>query len=170
MVLADDPAQSSYLKVPSQDSGGGGMVGTAADYLRFAQMLLNGGELDGVRILSEESVQEMTSDHLGPEYGDAPLATLAQAFGGFQPAEVIQAFKGIGFGYCGSVVRNGAGNTVFGTPGQYAWGGAASTDFWIDRPQKLVGMVLTQLLPAGTYPTRTIMNNATYQALVERYE
>jgi len=170
MVLADDPAQSSYLKVPSQDSGGGGMVGTAADYLRFAQMLLNGGELDGVRILSEESVQEMTSDHLGPEYGDAPLSTLAQAFGGLQPAEVIQAFKGIGFGYCGSVVRDGAGNTIFGTPGQYAWGGAASTDFWIDRPQKLVGMVLTQLLPAGTYPTRTIMNNATYQALVERYE
>ena len=170
MVLADDPAQSSYLKVPSQDSGGGGMVGTAADYLRFAQMLLNGGELDGVRILSEESVQEMTSDHLGPEYGDAPLSTLAQVFGGLQPAEVIQAFKGIGFGYCGSVVRDGAGNTIFGTPGQYAWGGAASTDFWIDRPQKLVGMVLTQLLPAGTYPTRTIMNNATYQALVERYE
>ena len=61
MVLSDDPAESRYLQVPSQDSGGGGMVGTAADYLRFAQMLLNGGELDGVRILREESVQEMTS-------------------------------------------------------------------------------------------------------------
>ncbi|MEE8437629.1 MAG: serine hydrolase domain-containing protein, partial [Candidatus Neomarinimicrobiota bacterium] len=168
MVLIDDPAQSSFLKVPSHDSGGGGMVGTADDYLRFAQMLLNGGELDGVRILSEESVQEMTRDHLGPEFGDAPLFTIAQAFGDDLPPEIIQAFKGIGFGYCGSIVRDGAGNTVFGTPGQYSWGGAWSTDFWIDRPQKLVGLVLTQIT-AGTYPIRTILNNATYEALVESY-
>jgi CubicO group peptidase (beta-lactamase class C family) len=168
MVLTDDPAQSSFLKVPSQDSGGGGMVGTAADYLRFAQMLLNGGELDGVRILSEESVQKMTSDHLGPEFGDAPLSTILQAFG-VPPAEAILAFQGIGFGYCGSVVRDGAGSTVFGTPGQYSWGGAWSTDFWIDRRQKLVGLVLTQIT-AGTYPIRMILNNATYEALVERYE
>lgn len=169
MVLTDDPAQSSFLKVPSRDSGSGGMVGTATDYLRFAQMLLNGGELDGVRILSEESVQEMTSDHLGPEFGDAPLSTIAQAFGADLPPEVIQAFKGIGFGYCGSVVRDGAGNTLFGTPGQYSWGGAWSTDFWIDRPQKLVGLVLTQIT-VGTYPIRMILNDATYEALVERYE
>jgi CubicO group peptidase (beta-lactamase class C family) len=168
MVLTDDPAKSSYLKVPSHDSGGGGMVGTAADYLRFAQMLLNGGELDGVRILSEESVQKMTSDRLGPEFGDAPLSTVVQAFG-VPPAEAVQAFQGIGFGYCGSVVRDGAGNTVFGTPGQYSWGGAWSTEFWIDRSQKLVGLVLTQIT-TGTYPIRMIMNDATYEALVERYE
>jgi CubicO group peptidase (beta-lactamase class C family) len=168
MVLTDDPAQSSFLKIPSRDSGGGGMVGTAADYLRFAQMLLNGGELDGVRILSEESVQKMTSDHLGPEFGEAPLATIVQAFG-VPPAEAVLAFQGIGFGYCGSVVRDGAGNTVFGTPGQYSWGGAWSTDFWIDRPQKLVGLVLTQIT-VGTYPIRMILNDATYEALLERYE
>jgi CubicO group peptidase (beta-lactamase class C family) len=170
MVLFDDPAESNYLKVPSQDSGGGGMVGTAADYLRFAQMLLNGGELDGVRILSEESVQEMTRDHLGAEFGDAPLATLPQAFGADLPPEVIRAFTGIGFGYCGSVVRDGAGSTAFGTPGQYSWAGAASTDFWIDRRQKLAGLVLTQLMTGGNSPTRMIMKNATYEALVERYE
>jgi len=170
MVLIDDPAKSSYLKVPGHDSGGGGMVGTATDYLRFAQMLLNGGELDGVRILSEESVQRMTSDHLGPEFGDSPLSSILQVvFGADLPSEVIQAFKGIGFGYCGSVVRDGAGNTVFGTPGQYSWGGAWSTDFWIDRRQNLVGLVLTQIT-AGTYPIRMILNDATYDALVERYE
>lgn len=168
MVLTDDPAKSSYLKVPSHDSGGSGMVGTASDYLRFAQMLLNGGELDGVRILSEESVQKMTSDHLGPEFGDAPLSTILQIFGA-PPAEAIRLFQGIGFGYCGSVVRDGAGNTLFGTPGQYSWGGAYSTEFWIDRTQKLVGLVLTQIT-TGPYPIRTIMNDATYEALVERYE
>ncbi|MDP6094508.1 MAG: serine hydrolase domain-containing protein [Gammaproteobacteria bacterium] len=158
MVLADDPGNSRYLKVPSQDSGGGGMVGTAADYLRFAQMLLNGGELDGVRILGEESVRDITSDHLGEEFGGAPLSTMLP-FGA----------EGIGFGYCGAVIKPGAGNTVFGGPGQYTWGGAASTDFWIDKRQKLVGMVLTQLMPAGAYPTRMIMNTATYEAVVEKY-
>ena len=169
MVLTDDPATSSFLHVPSRDSGGGGMVGTAADYLRFAQMLLNGGELDGVRILSEESVREITSDHLGPEFGDIPLSTILQVFGADLPSEVIQAFKGIGFGYCGSVVRDGAGSTAFGTPGQYSWGGAWSTDFWIDRQQKLVGLVLTQIT-VGTAPIRMILNDATYDALVESYE
>jgi CubicO group peptidase (beta-lactamase class C family) len=168
MILTDDPAKSSFLKIPSRDSGGGGMVGTAADYLRFAQMLLNGGELDGVRILSEESVREMTSDHLGPELGEAPLATVLQAFE-IPPEVAIPAFRGIGFGYCGSVVRDGAGNTPFGAPGHYSWGGAWSTDFWIDRRQKLVGLVLTQIT-SGTYPVRMILNNATYEALVKRYD
>jgi CubicO group peptidase (beta-lactamase class C family) len=168
MVLSDDPTRSSYLKVPSHDSGAAGMVGTAADYLRFAQMLLNGGELDGVRILSEESVQKMTSDQLGPEFGDAPLSTILQIYE-VPPEAAILAFQGIGFGYGGAVVRDGAGNTPFGTPGQFSWGGAWSTDFWIDRPQKLVGLVLTQIT-GGTYPIRQIMNDATYEALVERYE
>ena len=168
MVLADDPGKSSFLRVPGHDSGGGGLVGTASDYLRFAQMLLNGGELDGVRILSAESVQKMTSDQLGPEFGEAPLASILQVYG-VPPAEAIRAFQGIGFGYCGAVVRDGAGNTPFGTPGLYSWGGSWSTDFWIDRRQQIVGLVLTQIT-AGTYPIRTIMNDATYDALVERYE
>ncbi len=168
MVLTDDPARSSFLEVSGHDSGGGGMVGTASDYLRFAQMLLNGGELDGVRILSEESVQKMTSDQLGPKFGEAPLSTILQVYE-VPPAVAIQATQGVGFGYCGAVVRDGAGNTGFGFPGQYSWGGAWSTDFWIDRPQKLVGLVLTQIT-AGTYPVRKILNDATYEALVERYE
>jgi len=159
MTLIDDPAESPYLKIPSQDSGGGGMVGTAADYLRFAQMLVNGGELDGVRVLSEESVREMTTNRLGPEFGKAPLASLSPI-----------GTTGVGFGYCGAVVLEGVERSVFGSGGQYAWGGAASTDFWIDNRQRLVGMVFTQLIPSGTYPTRIIMNNATYDAIVESYE
>ena len=124
ITVIDDPVESNFAKPPSQDSGGGGMVGTARDYLRFAQMLANGGSLDGVRILSETAVDEMTKDQLPAELGDSPLATLIP-FG----------VNGLGFGYCGSVVRANAGPTAFGGPGQYSWGGAASTDFWIDRRQ-----------------------------------
>jgi CubicO group peptidase (beta-lactamase class C family) len=156
--LEDDPESSPYLKVPGLDSGGGGMVGTAADYLRFAQMLVNGGELDGTRVLSKASVDEMTTNHMGPEFGLAPLASI-----------IPVGAKGVGFGYCGSVVMEGEEGTAFGSSGVYSWAGAASTDFWIDRSQKLVGMVLTQVMPSGRYPTRRVMHNATSDAIVERY-
>ncbi len=158
MTLLDDPKTSNFLKRPSLDSGGGGMVGTASDYLRFAQMLLNGGELDGVRILSEAAVTEMTTDHLGPEFGNAPLGTL----GAFP-------FDGIGFGYTGAVVKKGVKQTIFGGEGEYSWGGYASTDFWIDKKEKIVGIVLTQLIPTGTYPTRIVMHNGAYAAITESY-
>jgi CubicO group peptidase (beta-lactamase class C family) len=156
MALIEDAASSPFLKVPSQDSGGGGMVATAGDYLRFAQMLLNGGELDGVRVLSEEAVAEMTSNHLPASMGDSPL----NLFPGI-------SFKGIGFGYCGAVPMDGAINTVFGDEGEYTWGGYASTDFWIDKKTNVVGMVLTQLIPTSTYPTRPIAHNGVEAALLE---
>lgn len=157
MKLMEDPATSPFLQIPSLDSGGGGMVGTAADYLRFAQMLLNGGELDGVRILSEEAVEEMTSNHIPAEWGESPLNLM----------EGLN-FKGVGFGYCGAVPMDGYENTLFGGEGEYTWGGYASTDFWIDKHENIVGMVLTQLVPTGTYPTRIIMHNAVEGAIVER--
>ena len=156
--LIDDPQTSPYRKVPSQDSGGGGMVGTAADYLRFAQMLLNGGELEGVRILSEASVDEMTTNQLPKGLGTAPIVL----FPGFE-------FTGMGFGYCGSATMEGYEQTPFGGPGVYSWGGAASTDFWIDREEQIVGMVLTQLMPTATYPTRQIFQGAVYEALEKSY-
>jgi CubicO group peptidase (beta-lactamase class C family) len=159
MALLEDSKTSPFLNVPSQDSGGGGMVGTAADYLRFAQMLLNGGELDGVRVLSEEAVEEMTTNQLGPEFGQAPLGTLMAGI----------PFNGIGFGYTGAVVMDGIKQTIFGGEGEYSWGGYASTDFWIDKKEKIVGLVLTQLIPTGTYPTRIVMHNATYAAITESY-
>jgi CubicO group peptidase (beta-lactamase class C family) len=156
MSLLDDPAKSPYLKIPSQDSGGGGMVATAGDYLRFAQMLLNGGELDGVRVLSQKAVAEMTSNQLPPALGDAPL----NLFPGMN-------FKGIGFGYCGAVPMKGAVNTAFGDDGEYTWGGYASTDFWIDKKENVVGLVLTQLIPTNTYPTRSITHNAVEAAILQ---
>jgi len=159
MTLIDDPKTSRYLNEPSLDSGGGGMVSTASDYLRFAQMLVNGGELDGVRILSEEAVREMTSDHLGPEFGESPLSTLG-----------VFPFGGIGFGYTGAVVKEGTKQSIFGSEGVYTWSGYANTDFWIDPSEKIVGMVLTQLVPAGTYPTRIVMQNGANGAIVESYK
>ena len=168
MHLIDDPTTSPFLKVPSQDSGGGGMVATASDYLQFAQMLVNGGELDGVRILSEEAVIEMTTEQLGPQYGDdTPLASL------ILHASVIPLWRspatGVGYGYCGAVIKEGYDQTMFGSAGQYGWGGGASTDFWIDREQRLVGLILTQLSPTGTYPTRSIMSTSASGAIVKKY-
>lgn len=156
MVLLEDAATSPFLKVPSQDSGGGGSVMTAGDYLRFAQMLLNGGELDGVRVLSEKAVAEMTSNQLPKELGDAPLNLMKGI-----------PFKGIGFGYCGAVPFDGAKNTIFGDAGDYTWGGYASTDFWIDKDDHIVGLVLTQLIPTATYPTRQIMRNGVQAAILK---
>jgi len=159
MRLIDDPADSPYLKQPSMPSGGGGTVGTAADYLRFAQMILNGGELDGVRIVSEESIAELTKQQLPPELGNDPLGSMLPVMS-----------QGVGFGYTGAVVMEGYDRTLFGSAGTYCWGGAASTDFWIDYKQELIGMVLTQLMPTGAYPTRVIMLQATNAAIVERKE
>jgi CubicO group peptidase (beta-lactamase class C family) len=156
MIRIEDAAKSPFLKVPSQDSGGGGMVGTAGDYLRFAQMLLNGGELDGVRVLSEEAVEEMTSNQLPASMGESPL----NLFPGID-------FTGVGFGYCGAVPMTGAKNTTFGDDGEYTWGGYASTDFWIDKKENVVAIVLTQLIPTGTYPTRPIMHGGVEAAIHE---
>ncbi|MFP6584748.1 MAG: serine hydrolase domain-containing protein [Candidatus Hydrogenedentota bacterium] len=154
MTLVDDPVNSAYLTLPGLDAGGAGLLCTASDYLRFAQMLLNGGELDGVRILKEESVREMTSDQLDPALGKSPLGALI-------PVMV----EGIGFGYTGAVIREGYTTTAFGGAGQYTWGGAASTDFWIDKENDLVGLICTQLMPSGTYMQRFTFHNAVYAAV-----
>lgn len=101
----------------------------------------------------------MTTDHITATLGDNPLG---QLFAG-------DAFTGMGFGLTGSVVLNPGANGNTGSVGEFSWGGAASTDFWIDSQEKLVGLVLTQLMPAGIEPTRTKMHQMTYQAITESY-
>ncbi len=147
-----------YSKPPSFESGSSGLAGTTADYLRFAQMLANGGELDGVRLLSPTTVDAMMTNYLGPEFGDRPL----ERVGIFAPSN-----KGIGFGFCGFVITDIAATGWTGSNGEYSWGGSASTDFWIDRKQQLVGMVMTQLVPTGHIPSRERMHQLTYQAIVD---
>ena len=143
---------------PTMLGGGGGLVGTARDYLRFAHMLLGRGELDGVRILGSRTVDYMTQNHLP---GGADL----EAFG--RPLFAETTFDGVGFGLGFSVVLDPVKNRVLGSRGDYSWGGAASTIFWVDPAEEIVGMFLTQLLPSSTHPIREELKTLVTQALVD---
>ncbi len=158
LLPIDTAATTTFRQHPSFLSGGGGLVSTAADYLRFALMLLNGGELDGQRILGRKTVEYMTSNHL-PTGGD--LASMGQRV--FSET----TYEGIGFGLGFSVMLDPVRAAVVGSVGEYAWGGAASTMFWVDPREELVGMLLTQLIPSSMYPLRREMKALTYQALID---
>jgi CubicO group peptidase (beta-lactamase class C family) len=159
MKLIDAPQESDYRNPDSVPFGGHGLVSTAADYLRFAQMLANGGELDGARILGRKTVDFMMLDHLGPELGPEPLGVAASWYG-MHP-------QGLGFGLTASVIRDVAQTSLMGSPGIFSWGGAASTYFWVDRSEELIALELTQLMPSDRYPIRAEMKILTYQAIID---
>ena len=119
-----------YLEKPAFLSGGGGLVSSTSDYLRFCLMLLGRGELDGARILSPKTVELMRQDHLPP--GHPP----------------IEPFK-FGYGYGVSVVRSLAEKQGIGSVGEFGWGGAAGTNAWIDPQEEMVSMVMYQLKPSA---------------------
>lgn len=154
----DDPATSRFLSRPEMLSGGGGLVGTVGDYLRFCTMLLNKGELGGTRLLGRKTVEFMTANHL-PGNGD--LSSMGR------PVFSETSYDGIGFGLGFSVMLDPPRAHVIGSRGEFAWGGAASTMFWVDPAEELIGMLLTQLIPSSTYPIRREMRVLTYQALVD---
>jgi CubicO group peptidase (beta-lactamase class C family) len=139
-------------------SGGGGLVSTAADYHRFTQMLLRGGELDGVRVLGPRTVELMTSNHL-------PGRVDLEAYG--RPLFAEMPFDGYGFGLGFSVLEDPVKAKTLSTPGEYAWGGAASTAFWVDPDEDLTVAFYTQLLPSSTHPIRQQLRQLVYQALVD---
>ncbi|MBO0691818.1 MAG: beta-lactamase family protein [Acidimicrobiaceae bacterium] len=139
-------------------SGGGGLFSTAGDYHRFCQMLLGGGELDGVRLVGPKTIRLMASNHLP---GGADLDALA--IPGF--SETSRAGTGFGLGF--SVVLDPAWTKVSGTRGEYGWGGAASTAFWIDPRERVTTTFFTQLRPSTTWPIRPRLHQLVYQALVE---
>ena len=144
------------LHRPSAPLGGSGLVSTAADYHRFTQMLLRHGELDGVRVLGARTVAYMTRNHLP---GGADLAQFASPSGEQQP--------GLGFGLGFSVVIDPAALKVTCSAGEYAWGGAASTEFWVDPAEELTVLFFTQLLPSSTYPIRRELKQLVYSAIVD---
>lgn len=156
LKLIDDPEKSRYLKPRAVCSGGGGLVSTASDYARFCQMMLNMGELDGVRLLGRKTVELMTSNHLP---GD--MAAMGQ------PRFSESTYTGIGFGLGFSVMLDPARAEIVGTPGEYAWGGAASTAFWIDPKEEMYVILLTQLMPSSTWPLRRELRVLTYQSIVD---
>jgi CubicO group peptidase (beta-lactamase class C family) len=138
-------AQGQYLDGPRTSfSGGAGLVSTADDYARFLQMLLNGGSLDGVRLLSPTTVALMTTDHIGPRY-DVP---------------------GVGFGLGFSVVKDMGARGTPGSPGEYGWGGAYHSTYWVDPVQQLVVVYLTQVIPASGLDDHGKVRALVYQALV----
>jgi CubicO group peptidase (beta-lactamase class C family) len=145
--VIDAPSSSDYLNPGRVPSGGGGLVSTMGDYMRFAQMLLNKGELDGVRLLGRKTIGWMTVNHLPPN-----VYTWDDPRSGF----------GLGFGVCISL----AGRNI-GSLGRYDWGGAATTRFWVDPQEALIGLFMTQFMPSGHYPIQDEFEVLTYQALVD---
>src|SRR6516165_4631842 len=160
--LAVDLASGQPIKVidvskePGNDSGGAGAVSTAADYLRFSQMLLNGGQLDGTRILSRTTVALMTSDHLG--------SRIATPFG---PGELLLGTPGYTFGL-GFAVRPGGGIAgVPGSAGEFMWAGYAGTYFWVDPKEELAVVYMSQApSPIRAY-YRKLVKQLVYGALTD---
>jgi CubicO group peptidase (beta-lactamase class C family) len=159
LALTDDPERSRYRAEPSFLSGGGGLVSTTTDYLRFCQMLLGGGEVDGVRILGRKTVELMTANHL-PGDGDLESVALPGGYG-----EV--GFSGMGFGLTVAVAKAPALTQVIGSAGEFMWGGAASTIFWVDPAEDLTVVFMTQLLPSGTFNFRGQLKTLVYPAIID---
>jgi CubicO group peptidase (beta-lactamase class C family) len=155
-MLIDDPQKSIFGQNRQIASGGGGLTSTASDYMRFCQMMLNKGELNGVRLLGRKTVELMMTNHLR---GD--MAAMGQAR--FSES----SYEGIGFGLGFSVTLDPARAQILGSAGECAWGGAASTAFWIDPAEDMAVIMLTQLMPSSTYPIRRELRVLTYQAVVD---
>jgi len=158
--LSDDPTKSSYLQPPTLYSGGAGLASTAADYLRFCRMCLNGGELDGARLVSPKTLQLMTHNHL-PDKKELPQVSRSL----FSEA----TYNGVGFGLGFAVTVDQPRTLILGSTGEYTWGGLASTLFWIDPREQLIGIFLTQLVPSSTYSVRREVRTLAYAAMTESY-
>jgi CubicO group peptidase (beta-lactamase class C family) len=158
LTLQDDPATSSFLSPPSFISGGGGLCSTAADYLTFCRALLNGGELGGIRLLGPKTLKLMTSNHLP---GGADLPALSRSL--FSEA----IYNGVGFGLGFAVTLDPAKTLLPGSAGEYNWGGAATTSFWIDPAEELIAIFMTQVLPSSAYPIRRELRTMVYAAIAE---
>ena len=158
VVLQDDPETSRFLSDPSVKSGGGGLVSTADDYMRFCRMLLNGGELDGARLLSPKTIKLMTMNHLP---GGKELVHMSKSL--FSEA----VFEGLGFGLGFAMTIDQARTKNLGSLGEYFWGGMASTAFWIDPVEDLAVVFMTQLTPSSSYPIRRELRTLVYSSLTE---
>src|SRR4029077_13545176 len=158
LTLQDDPATSSFLSPPTLISGGGGLCSTTADYLTFCRALINGGELGGVRLIGPKTLALMTSNHLP---GGRELPELSRSL--FSEA----GYAGVGFGLGCSVTMNPAQMLIPGSRGEYAWGGAASTAFWIDPAEELIAIFMTQVLPSSAYPVRRELRTMVYSAITD---
>jgi CubicO group peptidase (beta-lactamase class C family) len=150
--LIDMATGGDYINVRLY-SGGHGLVSTTADYLRFAQLVLNKGELDGVRLLGPRTMELMTTNHLPPAL--MPIAMGEEQMPGF------------GFGLGFSVMMDVAQSGMMGSVGLHGWGGWANTHFWVDPQEQLIGILMLQYVPSGTYPVTNDFRTLVYQALID---
>ena len=155
-VMYDRGGESAWSRMPRQLSGGGGLVSTALDYHRFCTMLLNGGELDGARVIGRKTLELMTLNHL-PGNGD--LASWSQSLF----SEATNA--GVGFGLGFAINIDPAANLIPGSLGEYYWGGMFSTAFFVDPVERVSMVFMTQLSPSSTYPIRRELKTLIYAAL-----
>ncbi len=150
MKLLDPPETSFHRPPVLNQRGGSGLLSTAADYIKFAQMVADGGTYEGKRYLGRKTIELMTSNHL-------PLRML--------PLAVTNEFPGVGFGLGFHNIVNVADTQMQGSVGNHGWSGAADTNFWIDPVEKLIGMSFMQYLPSRTIAARDDFSNFLYQAL-----
>ena len=143
---------------PTLHAGGSGLVSTAGDYHRFTQMLLRRGELDGVRLLGPRTVAYMTRNHLP---GGVDLETMGR------PIFAESAYHGVGFGLGVATVVDPVPGKVLTNPGEFAWGGLASTAFYVDPVEDVTALLFTQFVPSGVYPLRTRLRTLVNAALVD---
>lgn len=158
LKLLESAANSRYLQPTTLYAGGGGLTGNMSDYGRFCQMLLNCGELDGVRLLGRKTVEYMQHNQL-PDNRD--MAAMGQ------PVWSETSYDGIGFGLGWAVVLDPVKAHIITSCGEHHWGGAASTFFWIDPEEELYVVFFTQLMPSSTYPIRRELRTLVYQTLVD---
>ncbi len=157
LKVIDDPVTSAFASEPGFKSGGGGLTGTTADYMRFCEMLRRGGELDGARVIGPRTLEMMHMNHLA---GGKDLTQMA--IGGFSET----ANEGVGFGLGFASTMSQTQTASLGT-GDYYWGGAASTIFWVDPKEDLSVVFMTQLMPSGTFNFRGQLKSLIYSAIVD---
>ena len=155
-ILIDDAHSGSYINPPTLLSGGGGLVSTLDDYMAFCKMILGRGSLEGHRILSRKTLDLMSSNHLtnGEDLRSCAYGRWSET-----------SYTGVGFGLGFSVLLDPAASQVSGSKGELAWGGAASTAFWIDPLEDMAVVFLTQLIPSSTYNVRRELRSLVYSAL-----
>ena len=162
LKLQDDAQRSTYARPPALESGGGGLVSTVHDYMRFCTMMLNGGALGDVRILSPKTVELFSLNHLPNGQGLAEMAPP----GAFSES----GYDGIGFSIGCGVNIDVAKTRLPGTLGEYFWGGAASTAFWIDPKEELTVVFMTQVMGTDARLTlRRDLRTLVYSAMTESF-
>ena len=157
LEVSDRVADSNFVNRRTFESGGGGLLSTTEDYMRFSQMLINGGELEGERIIGRKTLDYMTQNHLGGIFGTT---------GQHSPDELPGMARGTGFGLGFAVIEDPTAVGGNSSAGEYYWGGAAGTIFWVDPVEELVGIVMIQHMNVQV-PLRAVFKALTYGAIIE---